>query len=417
MNLLQIIGSMDPRTGGTCQAVRNLALQAVEQGHTMEVISMDDPHADFLRQESIPIHALGRGRGPWAYNRALAPWLDENLSRFDAVVLNGLWLYPGFALMRTAQKPDAPPYFIFPHGMLDPWFQRAPERRFKAVRNWLHWKLVEHRIVQKAAALLFTCAEELRLARGTFRPYQPQREINVGFGINPPPAVQPAMAAAFADKCPGLNDRPFFLFLGRIHPKKGVDLLIQAYAAVYGKSFANGQTSGPNPLPAPCLVIVGPGLETEYGKQMQALAARLCPPGSVFWPGMLTGDAKWGALYQAEAFTLMSHQENFGMAVAEALACRTPVLISNQINIWREIIEDHAGLAAPDDLAGATRLFQSWQNLSPAEKAAMQNAARLNYETKFRVDIAAKKLLATIRELSEPLPAPAPEPVAANLAT
>ena len=91
-------------------------------------------------------------------------------------------------------------------------------------------------------------------------------------------------------------------------------------------------------------MIAGPGLDTAFGREMRQLAESLCPQPStltpqpaVFFPDMLTGDAKWGALYGCEAFVLPSHQENFGIAVVEALACGKPVLISNQVNIWREI--------------------------------------------------------------------------------
>jgi len=147
--------------------------------------------------------------------------------------------------------------------------------------------------------------------------------------------------------------------------------------------------------------MAGPGLETGYGRRMQELAAQLCPPSSVHWPGMLTGDAKWGALYQAEAFVLPSHQENFGIAVAEAMACGTPVLISNQINIWREIAQDNAGLVANDTAAGTVQLFRQWQNLSPKDRRRMKSAARSCFNNRFRIFNTVKKLLTTMEELTK----------------
>src|SRR6185369_16511419 len=105
--------------------------------------------------------------------------------------------------------------------------------------------------------------------------------------------------------------------------KKGVDLLISAYADVY-------QSKPASPAP-PALVIAGP-LNSDFADAMQKLAAELSPRDTVFWPGLLSGDAKWGAFHGCEAFVLPSHQENFGIAVAEALACGKPVLISNQVN-------------------------------------------------------------------------------------
>src|ERR1044072_231414 len=205
MNLLHVVSSMDPRAGGPCQGIRNFAPETFERGNAMEVVCLDDPASDYFANESLTIHALGEGRGPWAYHAALQPWLDKNLSRFDAVILNGLWQYPGFAISRTQRRPGMPPYFLYPHGMLDPWFQRAPERRWKAIRNWIHWKIAERHVVHHARAVLFTCAEEMRLARETFRPYQPRQEVNVGFGIAQPPKYREGMAGAAARICPSIK--------------------------------------------------------------------------------------------------------------------------------------------------------------------------------------------------------------------
>jgi glycosyltransferase involved in cell wall biosynthesis len=391
MKFLHLIASMNPHTGGPCQAIRCFANWFIEHGNTIEVVCLDDPNSDYLSQESLDIHALGKGRGSWSYHPALRPWLKENLPRFDAVILNGLWQYPGYALSKAAQCAKTPPYFVFPHGMLDPWFQRAPERRMKAIRNWFYWKLIEQHVVSNAGAVFFTCAEEMRLARETFRPYQPRREINVGFGVSQPPVYHQGMEEVFAQQCPGMKGRPFLLFLGRIHPKKGLELLIRAYAKIYHSTL--------NTQP-PFLVIAGPGLETPYGQQMQRLAGDLCPPSSIHWPGMLTGDAKWGAFYNAEAFVLTSHQENFGIAVTEALACGKPVLISNRINIWREIEEDKAGLVCDDTPKGAEHLFRRWESLSPEDKAMMKKAARASYENRFGIVRAAQNLLTIMEDLT-----------------
>jgi glycosyltransferase involved in cell wall biosynthesis len=393
MKILHVIDSMDLRTGGPSEGVRNLVRRLRILGHSWEVVCLDDPQADYLAKENVPIHALGKSHTPWSYHPDLEPWLKHNLPRFDGVIINGLWQYPAYVVSKLARYPDAPPYFVYPHGMLDPWFQRAPGRRFKAIRNWVYWKLIEHNVIGRAKAILFTSCEEKQLARETFRPYRPQNEINVGYGVSEPPEFTEQMTDAFTQKCPDLQCAPYFLFLSRIHPKKGIDLTIKAYVATYHASSVTDPSSIPH------LVIVGPGLETDYGKAMQKLATDLCPSGFVHWPGMLTGNAKWGALYGAEVFVLNSHQENFGVAVAEAMACATPVLISDQINIWREIADHKAGLVANDTEAGAKQVFRQWQDLSPEGRAGMKKAARECYEKRFGINGAAKNLLFALQQL------------------
>jgi glycosyltransferase involved in cell wall biosynthesis len=198
------------------------------------------------------------------------------------------------------------------------------------------------------------------------------------------------MKSAFAEKCPKTMEESYFLFLGRIDPKKGVDLLIRAYAALYHQTNNIGHSLIPK------LVIAGPGFETPYGRKMQQLASQICLPNSIFWPGMLTGAAKWGALYNCEAFVLPSHQENFGIATVEALACGRPVLISDQINIWREIKEAGAALVQENSVAGTTRIFQEWLNLSAEAKLNMAAKAKTCFNNWFSNESAGRKLLKAI---------------------
>jgi glycosyltransferase involved in cell wall biosynthesis len=393
MKLLNVISSMNPCNGGPSEAIRSLSPHLSRLGNVVETVCFDDPSSDYLAKDIVKIHALGAGLSSWCYSPALQPWLAENLPRFDAVILNGLWQFPGFSLSRISVRPGMPSYFIFPHGMLDPWFQRAKSRRVKALRNWFYWRLIESKVIRGAEALFFTCSEEMRLAQETFSPYEPKRQISVGFGVSEPPIYEDSMTEAFERKCPEVSGRPYFLFLGRIHPKKGLDILIQAYAASY-------QTNSNIQRKPPCLVIAGPGLETDYGRNMMDLAKKACPDNQVFWPGMLTGNAKWGAVYNTEAFVLTSHQENFGIAVAEALACKTPVLISNKVNIWREIEQDRAGLVEDDTLAGARELFRRWESLSFGDRQTMKNSARFSHTNRFGIAQIAGRLMANINELA-----------------
>jgi glycosyltransferase involved in cell wall biosynthesis len=114
---------------------------------------------------------------------------------------------------------------------------------------------------------------------------------------------------------------------------------------------------------------------------------------------MLQGAMKQGALASADAFVLPSHQENFGISVVEALVAGVPVLISNRVNIWREIDADRAGYVESDDLTGTTRLLQRWIDTAPMERETMRQNARNCFEQRFAIDRAVDSLL---RILSEP---------------
>ncbi len=402
MKVLRIIPSMNPSSGGPCQGIRNIIPELEKLGIYNEVVCLDGPLENFIEKDTFTITALGPSKGPWQYSPKLIPWLLDNLGRFDIVIVHALWLYHGFAFykaLKQFKKSSAgsgnelkyPKFFIMPHGMLDPYFQQATERKMKAIRNQVYWKLIESKLINNSDGLLFTCNAELLLAREPFRPYHPKQEINIGYGVEPPPPFEDGMNRAFLEKCPQVKDQPFILFLSRIHEKKGIDHLIEAYGNVLDnmqghKKLAAGKLSFPK------LVIAGPGLETPYGKKMQQLVSGSATlKESVFFPGMLTGNAKWGAFYGSDAFVLPSHQENFGIAVAEALACGKPVLISNQVNIWREIIEAGGGMVEDDTTAGTQKLLEAWQRLSCEEKKVMGEQAQNSFINNFSIIPAAKR--------------------------
>ncbi|GAC1424365.1 MAG: glycosyltransferase [Chitinophagaceae bacterium] len=393
MKILHIAGKMDPRLGGVAQAVRTIIRGLEAFGLYNEVATLDDPKASFLEEEGLVLHTPGMGRGPWYYNAKFIPWLNDNLTRFDIIIVHGLWQFHGYAvqkifrLLKKTGKNKLPALFIMPHGMLDPYFQEVPGRKLKALRNWSYWKFIENKIINGADGILFTCLEEQRQARLPFRPYYPKREAIAGLGVQDPPLYSESMKKAFIQKCPSVENRPYLLFLGRIDKKKGVDLLIEAYRSqVLDRAGKEKQL--------PILVIAGPGMDTPYGEKIRRMvASSTLLLTSVAFTGMLTGDAKWGAFYCAEAFVLPSHQENFGIALVEAMACGKPALISNKVNIWQEVIKAQGGLVEDDTAAGTSLLLNSWDKLSPDERRLMGVRARQCFEKQFSVEMAARQML------------------------
>lgn len=398
MKILHVITHMDPKMGGVCQAVRTMIFGLTGLGNHNEVVSLDAPESPFLREDPFTVHALGPAKGPWAYAPTLTGWLLQNFNRFDIVIVHGLWQFHGYAVEQAFKKygtqlknepfkRSLPKLFLMPHGMLDPYFQQAEGRKLKAIRNLIYWKLIERKVVNNADALLFTCEEERLLARKPFRPYHPKREFVVGLGVEEPPAYDEKMREAFSEKCPELNHKPYLLFLSRIHEKKGVDLLIKSYIEIF-------KNSDKSESEFPKLVIAGPGLDSSYGEAMQKLvldAGEL--RDSIFFPGMLVKEAKWGAFYGCQAFVLPSHQENFGIAIVEALACAKPVLISKQVNIWREIELAGGGIVADDTLQGTVQLLKRWVDLSHEAKQSMGIKARSGFEKNFAIAPAALRIV------------------------
>jgi glycosyltransferase involved in cell wall biosynthesis len=405
IKILHVLSTMDPKEGGVVQAAKMMISGLPKDKVLNEIVSLDNAKSSYLNDSSVVIHALGEYSGPWRYNKRVASWLMANLAYFDCVIVHGIWHYPGYAtrvalkkLSRGASGTKLPKLMVMPHGMLDPYFQRATNRKLKALRNVIFWKLLEEKLINNADALLFTCDEEMTLAHIPFKPYSPKKEFVVGLGLAAPTLYNDSMKVAFEQSCPSLNKSPFILFLGRIDEKKGVDMLLKAYA-----KLIKVKESDPSNIPIlgviPKLVIAGPGLDTPYGRKMEAFVLNdINLRNMVIFPGMLTGDAKWGAFYLSEAFILPSHQENFGIAVVEALACSVPVLISNQVNIWREINEMGGCYVSTDTVEGTFKLLEFWDKSSYKQKQAMSRNALQAYNKYFASAPAAKKLLNAIKE-------------------
>lgn len=381
MKLLHTIRSVHPAGGGVIEVIRQFSGVMEKQGHTVAVASLDAPDDPWVKEFPHRVHALGPVATGYGRTPNFTNWLRAHHHEFDAVVVNGLWQFNSYGT-RLALHGTATPYFVFPHGMLDPWFKRAYP--LKHLKKWLYWPWAEYRALRDARAVLFTCEEEKILARQSFWLYSCREQV-ASLGIAAPSGDPEKQRALFLEKFPELAGRRLILFLGRIHEKKGCDLLIRAFAPFAKKD------------PRLQLVIAGPD-QTGWRAALEKLAGTIGVSGQVSWPGMLGGDLKWGAFHAAEAFVLPSHQENFGMAVAEAAACGLPVLISDKVNIWREIEADGAGLVAPDDLPGTSRLLSGWLEMSGDARLQMRARARQCFVNRFEIGRATEHFLKTLRE-------------------
>jgi glycosyltransferase involved in cell wall biosynthesis len=389
LNVLNIIASADPASGGVIEGVLRLHDAAGGRG-SMEILTLDPPDAAFLRGLPLPVHACGRPSRPagsplerflqhYRYAPGMKHWLRRRARGYDAIVVHGLWNYAALGSSQVLPALDVP-YFVFVHGMLDPWFARQYPR--KHLVKHLSWLLAEGRLLHGAQAVLFTAEDERALARGQFLGWRYHEEV-VGFGALAPPAAAPAAAQRLrADLGIGAA-QPFFLFLGRLHPKKGCDLLIEAFARLADEA------------PGHALVMAGPD-QLGWRADLQALAESCGVADRLRWPGMISGDLKWAAIRAADALVLPSHQENFGVVVAEALACGTPALISDKVNIWREIVADGAGLVSPDTVDGAHRMLSDFVRLDDGARTAMRTAARRCFDRNFDFNAVSDRFFKTL---------------------
>ncbi len=381
MKLLHVLPTLDPNAGGPAESVKQRSALLHRLGHTIEVVTLDGPRDRASAPFPVPVHVLGPSVGNYRYSRALIPFLKQHAGEYDAVIVDGVWQYSSFGTW-LALRHHATPYFVFPHGMLDPWFK--DHYPLKHLKKCLYWPWGEYRVLRDARAVFFTTEEERLRSRQSFSPYR-MIEATVSLGTKAPPTDSVALGNLFLGRHPELAGCRCLLFLGRLHEKKGCDLLIRAFANVHAID------------PTLRIIMAGPD-QTGWSAYLQGLAGELGVAEKITWTGMLRDDLKWGAFYCSEAFVLPSHQENFGVAVAEALGCGRPVLISDKINIWREIEEDGAGLVAPDTVAGTEYNLRRWLDLGPDRRALMSMQASATFERRFTQESMTASLLDRLRE-------------------
>ncbi|KVG10494.1 hypothetical protein WJ24_11920 [Burkholderia vietnamiensis] len=374
VKILHVIPSADPTSGGPIEFVTRLSAQLSIDGHSIHLVTLDDQSVMTNSNHFASVTQLGRGFGGYRCNLRLVHWLYQNARSFDAVVIDGLWQFHGAAAL-IALGLRGVRYHVFSHGMLDPWFKRTYP--LKHIKKLAYWCLIERHLLKRAASVIFTCEAERLLARESFPFYEVNEVISVLGTARPPEVAVPKNATGIRSTAKKI------VFLSRIHEKKGCDLLLEA--------FANLASIHPEYE----LVIAGPG-EASLVRRLKERAHRLQIADRVTWCGMVSGMEKWSLLRSADVFCLPSHQENFGIAVIEALACGIPTLITNKVNIWHEIVESGAGIADDDSVEGVLTMLSKWASLSDGERDAMRKAASLCFETKFHIERASENYMSIL---------------------
>jgi glycosyltransferase involved in cell wall biosynthesis len=378
MRVLQLIGTVDPSYGGPVTAALSLNKALRIDGHDSWVVALDG-RTD-VAEVSEAVLSIGPSRFNYRYVQGALRKIEQRLGRFDTVLVHGIWQYQSL-LARRMKASFGTSYHVFVHGALDPWFAEAYPR--KQPKKAAYWRLFEADNLRDAEHVIFTCDAERELARNAFSPYE-LRETVVEQGVEDPCVDVERCRAAFLVAFPDLVSKRVLLFLGRLHRKKGLDLLVEGFIRAADR------------MPDVHLCIAGPDQDSLRPELEQRLnAAGL--GGRSHWLGMLHGDVKWGAYAAAELFCLPSHSENFGIAVVESLAFGTPVLISRKVNIFRRIAESGAGVVIDDSIDGAHEGLVRWLSLTADARTSMRLAARACFASHFEIAAMTRSLVALIR--------------------
>lgn len=353
MNVVHVVESVAPESSGPSYAVVRLCQAMIAAGAEVELATLDsDPRRrpPFLRQ-----FPPGRGPARLGGSPALRRWLDARVrgGRAEVVHVHGLWrlslLYPAWAARRGRAK-----LIVSPRGSLS---RRAMRSGSPAKRPF--WVALQRPALRRAACLHATSDLE----------YEDMRRL----GFRQPIAVIPNGVDLPPDRPGPRGEQRTLLFLGRLHPIKGVDLLIDAWTRVQGQ------------FPGWRLVIAGAEDRSETSRgHSDALRRQAAGRGAerVSFAGELLGQAKWDAYAEAEAYVLPSRSEGFGLTVAEALAAGTPA-ITTRATPWGELEARGAGWCVAPGIAPLAAGLSDALARDEATLAAMGRRGRRWMEADF----------------------------------
>lgn len=336
MKILHIIGSVAPRYGGPSKIVLELCQELGRQGQEVTIFTTNidgKQNLDVLLDRPVQMDGFKIRYFPVQWPRyymvsfPLAKALRDEIPNFDIVHISSVYNFHTVVASHYCRKFNVP-YLINPHGSLDPYLiKRHP------IRKRIYNSLFLQRDLNHAAMIHFKTQEEMLLTK-------PCRIKAPGFvipnGVDPSEFDHLPPYGFFRQKYPELNEKKILLFFSRINFKKGLDILARAFGEVAQKKDDV------------YLVLVGPDNE-GYATKVKAWLQEEETLGHSIFTGMLLGEDKLAVLRDSDIFVLPSYTENFGNAVVEAMACDLPVIISNKVNIWRDVLEASAGIVTDCD--------------------------------------------------------------------
>ena len=327
MKILHVISGLDPQNGGTTTALVGMATSQVRAGLDVSVLStwiIEDgkPVAEMLRASGVQVMHIGPATGKLSRHPELQKVMMGAVNNADVVHIHGLFEQAQHDAARAAMELKKP-YVITPHGLLSPWNMQQNKWGKKF---YMLWRLRKN--LHRAAAIHYTTDAERDLAMSL---KLPGKAVVMLLGLDVEEFETLPEPGTFRRLFPQLSDQPFVLFLGRLDYKKGLDILIPAFAD------ANLQNVK--------LVLAGPDRD-GYEPTVRRLVEQHHLQDRVIFTGMLRGRDRLAAYVDASLFTLTSYQENFGITVIEAMACGCPVLISDQVNMFSQVKEAGRVVAA-----------------------------------------------------------------------
>jgi len=363
--ILRIITTLDPSYGGPSNAIISSTLMLKKKGYDVEILTSDLKNQTFYKKKDIKIYNIGSHFFSKSFNFNIFFWLLKNRFKYTHFVIHGIWEINSLAARILLKKK----YYIFTHGMFNNFFST---KKFKSKKKKIYWKLIERKNLILSNSILLTSKLEKKSLVKTYVNTLGIKKKVINYGIIKPNFNKKIVIKNFYKKFPKLKNVFFLIYIGRFHEKKGCDIIIQSLKKISNKNFDLK------------LFLAGPN--NSYKGYLKNLTKNLNLDKKIIWSGAIYGDLKWGAISASNGMVLCSHGENFGVSIAESLSCSKPVIISNKVNIYKEIHSSKSGFVTKDNIQSFSKALIKFIKLNKRSRLKMSTNALACFKKYFDIE-------------------------------
>ena len=380
MKVLHVAPSLAPEWGGPTAVIAGLTEALVKKGIKISVFAPSENGSGrcIKNNNGVDVKLFGKSFFSkfWtSYSSHLLKALKNEASGFDLIHIHELWHHPHFAAYKAAKYLNKP-FVVTVHGMLEPWCLNH-----KALKKKLYSALIQKKILREAAALHAITEEEVE----NIGNYVDNDNIFlISNGINIEEFESLPDKGSFEDFYPEIKGKKILLFLGRLHTKKGLDILVKSFGSIL---------KGRNDVH---LVIAGPD-SNGYKSKIVEMLKKYNGINNTTFTGMLTGSNKLAAFSRADIYVLSSYSEGFSISILEAMACGLPVVITKQCN-FPEVERVGAGKVIDTDVAQLTGSLNELLG-NPELCVDMGNRGKRLIKGKYTWDKVAEEMIAVYEEI------------------
>ena len=371
--------TLNPKWGGPVKAIIDSTIYLSKQGLKVDIVTCDPTNSNFHKLNQSKIINKGPGYfGNFLFSPRLFFWLLENRKKYDYFIVHAIWDFKNILARFLLNKK----YSLFIHGSLHP--SEAKRGFIKTLKKQIYWWLIEKKNLLNSSSILLTSNLEINQLNKTFVNTDKITKTVIQYGILKKKFNKTQALKKFYKKFPYLKKKDFYLYIGRIHPQKACEIIVESVNQIK-KNFKKK------------ILIMGPFSGSQHELYLKNLVKKFNLENQIFFANAEYGNIKWGALQASKAMISATHGENFGISFVESLSLGKPVLTTFKVNIYKEILKFNAGLISKDNTKDFSKILLKFDLFNKKKIKDFSKNAVLCFEENFDITLQKNNLASYIK--------------------